>query len=534
MLDLYLEGLVKEASAKKHLDSHLEELVKKANEQAELEAALEKMSVGELAKLAGFKLAEETCTKCGAKMEKLGKMYKCGCGMMKGAQAPMPKEEPPPESKDEENETPMGAEEEESEPKEKDAKATCAEAKCASRQQLKKEALIHAPIIGALSADPGQRGKGALGGAGGGVVGGILGTPLGALLGAGVGSLRNRAEEGAYIGRILGALGGSSYGAYLGGKAVGRAPAEEVTPEEGPEKTSALFQVGDAAGRLMAKAAAGPGIFTPVFDQEELEEAAQEAQSREDIPGRARRSALAGGGIGALGGAALGIGGGLLAKRLGLPAAGSLPALAGLGTAGAAGGGYLGARLGKRYGAEEAAADKVYAMLRQQKALQAGAQMGAQQGYMAGAQRGYLAGLRQARSGAPMAKQGAVMEGAKRILGDVARYHPEALGAGAGALAGAGIGAGVADEGSRLRGALTGAGIGGLGGAGVGAISRLSRTAGMQNLGSEMRKNPKMTMYAMEGAPMTVRQATAEQLLAGAPMKTRLAAALKILRQSGA
>lgn len=424
MLDLYLEGLVKEASAKKQLDSHLEGLVKQANEKAALDAAMEQMSVGELAKLAGFKLAEDTCSKCGSKMEKLGKMYKCGCGMMKGAQVQMTEEKPeekpeaPPAKEPSEEEAPK--EEAQEGDKEKDARAKCA------------------------SEDP-------------------------------------------------------------------PAPAPMV------KVGSALFQVGDAAGRLMAKAAAGPDMFTPVLDQEELEEAAQEAQAREDIPGRMRRSAITGGGLGALGGAALGVGGGLLAKRLGLPMAGSLPALAGLGAAGGAGGGYLGARLGKRYGAEEAAADKVYAMMRQRKALQAGAQhgfsAGAQQGYMAGAQRGYLAGMRAARQ--PMAKQGSRLEAAKELIRRLPAQHPVATGAGVGSVLGAGTGAAVAPEGQRMKGALVGAGLGAAGGAGVGALSDASRLAGQKELMQRMRVDPWATEYAMQGVPLGARLKTIGALLRG-------------------
>jgi hypothetical protein len=64
MLNRYLEGLVK---------------------QAESEETLDRLSIGELAKLAGLKLAAHTCDKCGGSMTKSGDMMKCGCGFTKTA-----------------------------------------------------------------------------------------------------------------------------------------------------------------------------------------------------------------------------------------------------------------------------------------------------------------------------------------------------------------------------------------------------------------------------------------------------------------
>ena len=64
MLNRYLEGLVK---------------------QAESEETLDRLTISELAKLAGLKLAAHTCDKCGGSMTKSGDMMKCGCGFTKTA-----------------------------------------------------------------------------------------------------------------------------------------------------------------------------------------------------------------------------------------------------------------------------------------------------------------------------------------------------------------------------------------------------------------------------------------------------------------
>jgi hypothetical protein len=150
---------------------------------------------------------------------------------------------------------------------------------------------------------------------------------------------------------------------------------------------SAILEVGDAAGRLLAKTAEGePSLSSAPIPLDEIRESIQEAQSREDIPGRARRAQIVGGiggGIGGgLGGAALGGAAHFLSKgRMG---SAKIPMAIGGGLGvlgGAAGGQYL----GKDYGAEEARADKAVAMLRALRAHQAGAMSG----YGAGMQRGY-------------------------------------------------------------------------------------------------------------------------------------------------
>jgi hypothetical protein len=152
-------------------------------------------------------------------------------------------------------------------------------------------------------------------------------------------------------------------GGYMMGK---KGSAEELT------------EVGDAAGRLLAKMAMAPDMNQPI-PIEEIRESIEEAQAREDIPGRARRWQVGGGaGGGALGGAA-----GYGAGRLIGPKAG----LVGMGV-GALGGALGGQHLGKEYGAEEARADKAVAMLRALRAHQAGAMTG----YGAGMRRGYEMG----------------------------------------------------------------------------------------------------------------------------------------------
>jgi hypothetical protein len=67
------------------LDKYLELLTKQASSEETLKETLKTMSFGELAKLAGVKLAGDVCAKCGSHMPKKGEMYKCACGMMKSA-----------------------------------------------------------------------------------------------------------------------------------------------------------------------------------------------------------------------------------------------------------------------------------------------------------------------------------------------------------------------------------------------------------------------------------------------------------------
>jgi hypothetical protein len=141
-----------------------------------------------------------------------------------------------------------------------------------------------------------------------------------------------------------------------------------------------MYQIADAAGRMLAKTAqdpSGPNVPIPL---DEIRESIQEAQAREDIPGRARRWQIGGGVGGGVAGGAAGAGAGHLIGG------GRGAAIGGL--LGAAGGAMGGQHLGKGYGAEEARADKAVSMLRALRAHQAGAMSG----YSAGMRRGYQMG----------------------------------------------------------------------------------------------------------------------------------------------
>lgn len=143
--------------------------------------------------------------------------------------------------------------------------------------------------------------------------------------------------------------------------------------------SASVFEVGDAAGRLLAKSAQG-------IPMEELQESMEEAKEREDIPGRAKQWQRAGGLGGALGGSLLGGGLGAGASKL-LKGKGGFLVPGATALAGGLGGGYLGQRLGREHGAEEAAADKAISMLRAMRAHR----LGAETGYGAGVRRGYMA-----------------------------------------------------------------------------------------------------------------------------------------------
>ena len=153
------------------------------------------------------------------------------------------------------------------------------------------------------------------------------------------------------------------------------------------KNASALIEVGDAAGKLFAKTAQEPSLGSAPIPLEEIKESIQEAQAREDIPGRAKRwrtgGAITGGFGGGVAGGALGLG----ARAL-MPGRGrNLLPIAGAAIGGGLGG-YAGQRAGGEYGAEEARADKAVSMLRALRAHQAGAMSG----YGAGMQRGYAMG----------------------------------------------------------------------------------------------------------------------------------------------
>lgn len=142
------------------------------------------------------------------------------------------------------------------------------------------------------------------------------------------------------------------------------------------QKTAAIFEAGDRAGRVLAKAAAAGSI--PL---EELQESIEEAKAREDPISRARKAMIAGSiGAGTIGGASGSIAGYGIGRALKLPRAAS----AAIGGAlGAAGSGYAGSRFGKEYGEREALADKTISALRAARAAQLGYGAGLQTGYNA-------------------------------------------------------------------------------------------------------------------------------------------------------
>ena len=90
---------------------------------------------------------------------------------------------------------------------------------------------------------------GAVGGAGGVVAGMSIGAAVGGALGGGDG-----AKGGAFLGGLLGGLTGLGTGAAVGGK-MGYNIGKEQFWDSGTQK-KASFQAADAAGRVMAKAAA--------------------------------------------------------------------------------------------------------------------------------------------------------------------------------------------------------------------------------------------------------------------------------------
>jgi hypothetical protein len=224
----------------------------------------------------------------------------------------------------------------------------------------------------------------------GSIAGGAGGAGLGALVGLLAKNSKNKAQLGAALGGLSGVILGGAAGTtmaemkYLKDRGVNPKllglGSATFTPEAAekylPKKAS--LEVGDAAGRILAKMAA---IGQPKLTPEEVQEAIQSAQAREDIPGRATRWGRAGGALGM--GVGAGIGGGLghaVSKALGARSglAGAVAGGLGLGAAG----GLLGSRIGRAEGAEEAAADRLVSLLRARKNMQRGAGLG----YMAAQQ----------------------------------------------------------------------------------------------------------------------------------------------------
>ena len=261
------------------IQEYLDTLVKEASDQKTEQAFMENVSVAELAKAAGIKLAQNVCPRCANHMEKRASVYYCSCGMMKKAMHEPGHEEGKPKKKG-----------------------------------LPPELAARAAKVKAVQ-DPTKPGA--------------------------------------------------------------------ETPAEGLKEaglSEVLVNVGDAAGRMLAKSAAVARAPSPL-PLEEIQESIQEARARENVPGRGRRAAFGGAvGGGLAGGAALGGLGMLARKRFGLVAP-----LAGAGI-GAIGGGALGARLGRGHGEEEARADRAVSMLRALKAHRAGMTRGLRTGVIYGSQ----------------------------------------------------------------------------------------------------------------------------------------------------
>jgi hypothetical protein len=396
------------------LDAYLNSLDAQEKEKTASQARFGAASVVELAKMAGLKLGEHVCANCGDTMTKLGSIYRCECGMMKKAMSKCGK---------------CGS-------MEKASMGTkcgaCGEThktaaallptleKAASEDEIIKEAtnkileLVDVcdgdlEKVGAALEEQGMSkeaiggilsaiGRGAKGiwqagrGAGGAKAGLSAAGKAVAPAAKGVGEAAKtygrgmgEAAKAGYTGAgggargVMGAVGGMAR--QSPGTAAALAGAGGLGGGYMLSKKSsvnALMEVGDASGRVLAKMAQAPGMNAPI-PIEEIRESIEEAQAREDIPGRAKRWQVGGG----VGGGVMGGAGGYGAGRLIGPRAG----LVGAGL-GAVGGALGGQELGKRHGAEEARADKAVAMLRALRAHQAGAMTG----YGAGMRRGYSMG----------------------------------------------------------------------------------------------------------------------------------------------
>jgi hypothetical protein len=395
------------------LDRYLETLTQKESMQKTAAAHYRSQSVDELATTVGIKLAANVCPKCVVHMTKTGSLYRCGCGMLKKAA----------EVTQEHKESPV---EEEQSGVWKSAAVKLSQEKISTVVQklmdahdgdivkvaavceaagMDKEAI--GPILGALGraakgawgAGTKAFGKGATkttgqrliaGAKAGAKAGGEglkqtgqvakqygkgIGEAYRTLRGKGMGRFQAALGTGvAAPGAAATALGAGGLGAYGLGRSMGRS----AERSDIYKRAEALIEVGDGAGKVLAKMSA---IDATPIPMEELRESLQEARAREDIPGRGRRTAILGGGLGALGAGGAGYGlGRIFGPKAGLVGAGI----------GALGGGAGGALLGKGYGQEEARADRAIAMLRALRAHR----MGAQHGARAGARAGYVAGLR--------------------------------------------------------------------------------------------------------------------------------------------
>ena len=235
----------------------------------------------------------------------------------------------------------------------------------------------------------GALGAGALLAGLGGGVGRMVGGEVGQTIGGGVSPTTTKTSAVACPGSKIRSKGKGR------GKGFGKAKGPIGIPigDKSKLKTSSLLEVGDAAGRILAKMAAAPQEIEGV-PVEELKESIEEAKSREDVPGRAKRWSIGSGIGGGLAGGAAGYGLGHLLTR---GKSGAFPWLARIGgtALGGAAGGAGGAFLGHRHGAEEAEADQLLESIRARNAFGTGVQTG----YHQGAQSGYLSALEEMNQG---------------------------------------------------------------------------------------------------------------------------------------
>jgi len=384
------------------LDAYLNNLDAEEKEKTAKQARFGAASVEELAKMAGVNIGAHVCTNCGDSMQKLGSVCRCSCGMVKKAMTC--------DCGKKDCGCGCGGD---------PSKCNCAGKKKEASVELTKEA--HDKLLELFEAcdqdiekmamalhDQGMDKEaifGALGGLGRGIATGAKALGKGQVSRAGRavagGAKRTgRQLKGAYqqgAGALRGA-GPLKPGQIRGGGGVmgGAAQVAKQNPMlaagvgagavgaagYGMGKASsaeALIDVGDAAGRLLAKTAMEPSMGSAPIPMDELRESIEEAQGREDVPGRAKRWQIGGGVGGGVAGAGAGYGAGrLIGPKAGLIGAGI----------GAAGGALGGQALGKEHGAEEARADKAISMLRAMRAHQTGAMSG----YGAGMRRGYSMG----------------------------------------------------------------------------------------------------------------------------------------------
>jgi len=318
------------------LDQYLEGLVKEANTAEQAQARVEGLSFEALAHVAGIKLAESVCSKCGSTMEKSGTMYKCSCGSSKTASVGRMAGLIPTVAGGI-----IGA----------DEGVSGADRDTRLRRGLAGGA------GGALGGFAGGIGGAALGGVGGSIggagIGGLAGAGAGglaALLSRGKVSPRAGAAGGAgwggaaggILGGLSGLVHGGAEGTIAGGKYLGRAAANVAAPKnreqtrkvensQDPKKSGAETSTGasmkkasaDAVGRLLAKVAGEKS--SEYFGEEGLTQDQKDLIERAAT--RARRGALVGGGIGA-------IGGGLIGKVLSKGKPSGLRRLGGMGLGG--------------------------------------------------------------------------------------------------------------------------------------------------------------------------------------------------------